>query len=166
MFDSKLVNKKLVSAQGIENKWSDILLSPCNLIDQKQLVCLAYSSVWNSPSTFRVSPRDTVDQNSSRKKHFSCLRPAFSLQAKTQFWVLVCLSKYNKNPSSWNTQPAPREDNYLELVTDWDVTDVMEKKTNTIFLEQSWHWTVFTSIFVTDTLVISRDISGHCYAKS
>lgn len=56
----------------------------------------------------------------------SFLNPDFSLQAKSKFWVLVCLSKYNKNPSSWNTQPAPRADNYLELVSDWDVTDVME----------------------------------------
>lgn len=42
----------------------------------------------------------------------------------------------------------------------------MSWKTNIIFLEQSWHWTGFTSIFVTDTLVIFCDTSGHCYTKS
>lgn len=42
----------------------------------------------------------------------------------------------------------------------------MEKKTNVIFLEQSGHWTVFTSIFLTDTRVISDDTSGYYYAKS
>lgn len=112
------------------------MLYPSNLIDQKQLVCLTYLSVRNSPGASRVSPRDTVDQNSSQENICPFWSQPFSLQAKSQVWVLVSLSKYNKNSSSRNTQPTPRVDNYLELVTDWDVTDVMEKRAHVFFLEQ------------------------------
>lgn len=85
MFDSKLVNKKFVSAQRIENKLSDILLSPCNLIDQKQLVCLAYLSVWNSPGASKAHQGILLTKTQAK------------LKKKCPFWIqiLVCKPKVN-----------------------------------------------------------------------